>query len=343
MIVLGVLILVGLTGCGKKGEKSIIGKWQEVGNEKSTMEFFKDGTIIVNDGIMTLTGNYNFIDESRVRIELGGIGELFGAIVAEISSSKDEIVLTTPDEKVERYRRWQGKTRLQAKSERKLKKQKLSKKEARLIGRYVDQKNREKLSLEIKEDRTARFEVSKGVWQINWTNYRGEYGTPVLKLSLYSLEGNIRSFYYAGWKDEEKCRRISKGDVFVSFWRDTSRDWHLQAEPGSRQIQLDKVWHFLKGTVYPGTVEIWDRYEYISGPMKDQILELEKIPNFTPPGWKRIGGGHGKYNLCGVSNWKLQDNKVKFYIEGREESFEFRIKGNTLMDKENGITFVKQN
>jgi len=104
MIVLGI-ILIGLAGCGKSEKESIVGKWQEVDGTQ-IIEFFKDGTVIVKDkGDPTLTGDYRFLDDNRIRMDLKGLGELFGPIIAEVSRSKSEFTLTAPDGEIEKYRR----------------------------------------------------------------------------------------------------------------------------------------------------------------------------------------------------------------------------------------------
>lgn len=106
MVVLGLIVLVGLSGCGKSAKKTIIGRWKEVGGTQ-TIEFFKDGTVtVVDKGEPPLTGDYRFIDENRIRMDLKGLGELLGPVIAEISASKDEITLTAPDGKIEKYRKY---------------------------------------------------------------------------------------------------------------------------------------------------------------------------------------------------------------------------------------------
>ncbi len=108
MIVLEVVILIGFVGCGEKknAEKMIIGKWKQI-DATQIIEFFEDGTVsIVDKGEPSLAGDYKFIDKKKIKMEFKGIGELFGAIIAEVSPSGDEITLTNPMGKIERYRRW---------------------------------------------------------------------------------------------------------------------------------------------------------------------------------------------------------------------------------------------
>lgn len=103
MIVIEILILVGLPGCGKSKQKTIVGKWKEVGGTQ-TIEFFKDGTVIVvDDDGDRLVGNYRFLDDNRIRIDLGGF---IGSDIAEISSSGDEITLPNLSGEIEKYRKY---------------------------------------------------------------------------------------------------------------------------------------------------------------------------------------------------------------------------------------------
>ncbi len=117
MIILGVFVIIAssiMIGCRKvDGEKSkengkgkvIVGKWEEVDGTQ-TIKFFKEGTVVVIDkGDPPLTGDYRFIGDSRIRMDLKGLGELLGPVIAKISISMDEIVLTNPSGKIEKYRK----------------------------------------------------------------------------------------------------------------------------------------------------------------------------------------------------------------------------------------------
>lgn len=100
-IVLEILILIGLVGCGKSKEETIVGKWKEVGGTQ-TIEFFKDGTVtVVDEDGPALPGDYRFIDDNQIRMNLA----LFGPITVKISPSLDEITLTNPFGKIEKYRK----------------------------------------------------------------------------------------------------------------------------------------------------------------------------------------------------------------------------------------------
>jgi|SRR2546422_1525652 len=70
----------------------IVGKWIVV-DTTQTLEFFKDGTVNVVGGGASAAGNYKFVDEKRLRLDLGGVGlaksQLYG-----IAVSTNELTLT---------------------------------------------------------------------------------------------------------------------------------------------------------------------------------------------------------------------------------------------------------
>ena len=68
-------------------------------------EFFKDGTLSVADKGMSLAGKYSFVDDTRIKLELGGIGALAGPQIATVSISGGELSLTDQKGKVSRYKR----------------------------------------------------------------------------------------------------------------------------------------------------------------------------------------------------------------------------------------------
>jgi hypothetical protein len=70
-----------------------------------TMEFFKDGTVSLVGKEMSLGGTYKFVDTNRMKLEYGDLGAWMGPIITTISISGNELTLTMPDGKVERYKR----------------------------------------------------------------------------------------------------------------------------------------------------------------------------------------------------------------------------------------------
>ena len=100
------LLTLFLVSCSSKPENAILGKWKEI-DKTETIEFFKDGTVSVVDKGMSMGGNYKFIDDDHLRLELGGLGALAGPMVFTVSVSKNELTLTNPQGKVSKYRRAQ--------------------------------------------------------------------------------------------------------------------------------------------------------------------------------------------------------------------------------------------
>ena len=104
LLILLILSVVMLSACIQKPEAAINGKW-ECGTE--TIEFFKDGTVIIDSekDSMSMGGKYKFVDDDRIRIDLGGLGALAGPIIYKVSISKDELILTDRDGKASKYKR----------------------------------------------------------------------------------------------------------------------------------------------------------------------------------------------------------------------------------------------
>ena len=97
------LILLLICSCASK-KRAIVGKWKEIG-ETEIMEFFADGTVTVADQGMYAGGNYEFIDDGRMKLDLGGIFALVGPMVCEVSVSKGELVFTMPDGETSKYQK----------------------------------------------------------------------------------------------------------------------------------------------------------------------------------------------------------------------------------------------
>ena len=107
-IVLGLCFTIGcavlLSSCCSGTKSAVVGKWEEIGGTE-TIEFFKEGTITVVQGKLVVSGNYEFVDDKKIRIEFGGLYGLDGPQVCEISVSKDKLTLTEPNGDVTRYQR----------------------------------------------------------------------------------------------------------------------------------------------------------------------------------------------------------------------------------------------
>jgi hypothetical protein len=90
---------------GVKPEEALLGKWQNIGH-KETIEFFKDGSVnFLSDDHSPMGGDYKIIDDSHVRMSLGGFAGLAGPTVWKFSVSRDQLTLTLPDGTVALYRK----------------------------------------------------------------------------------------------------------------------------------------------------------------------------------------------------------------------------------------------
>lgn len=57
------------------------------------MEFLKDGTVTVQSkDIGLVTGNYTFLEDGRLKVELDGLYALAGAMIMEWSIQDDQLI-----------------------------------------------------------------------------------------------------------------------------------------------------------------------------------------------------------------------------------------------------------
>lgn len=95
-IVVGLLILglvAGLSGCGGS---ALLGKWKAANAQNGdTIEFFQDGTVLSTSMIgLQISGTYKIVDNTHLRIEMGGLFGLAGAQVYEYSIAGDQLTMT---------------------------------------------------------------------------------------------------------------------------------------------------------------------------------------------------------------------------------------------------------
>lgn len=99
-----IFALFTITSCSEAaGLKSqILGKWVELGVNGNSIEFLKEGTVIVVDKSMSAAGDYRFIDDKRLKVDLKG---LLGAKVFEVNvnTKTGEMSLKEPNGKVSNY------------------------------------------------------------------------------------------------------------------------------------------------------------------------------------------------------------------------------------------------
>jgi hypothetical protein len=83
----------------------IVGKWQEVGGDNETVEFFKGGKASLVSHGKTLAAKYSLADDGRLQLELAGIGETARPVTILASISGGELRLTDPTGKLSTYQR----------------------------------------------------------------------------------------------------------------------------------------------------------------------------------------------------------------------------------------------
>lgn len=103
-LILSLICLVLFAGCSTDQREAIIGKWDEIDGPE-IIEFFDDGTVIVSNGVINFSGNYQFLDDNRIKIELGGIAALAGTLIGTVSFSDNVMTMTTPNEDPDKYLR----------------------------------------------------------------------------------------------------------------------------------------------------------------------------------------------------------------------------------------------
>lgn len=110
MIIFFFLSAISVAWGEKDIKKDIIGKWERYDPKhkgKEIMEFFRDGTISLFHESFGFpgTGDYRFIDNNHIKVNLGGLWTLVGPIICKVSISRNELVLTMPDGEVVKYHR----------------------------------------------------------------------------------------------------------------------------------------------------------------------------------------------------------------------------------------------
>lgn len=97
MFVLAMLITVA---CSFKSQNSIVGKWKDV-EKAQTVEFSKEGSLSISGEGFSMTGQYQLIEEGRVKIDFtGGLSSTLSVKV-----TGDELSMTDPNGVVSRYKR----------------------------------------------------------------------------------------------------------------------------------------------------------------------------------------------------------------------------------------------
>ncbi len=80
----------------------LIGKWESM-DGKETIEFFKDGTVMVISRGLPFGGTYKLIDHSSLRLKVESIFPM--VVVMKFSVSRNSLSLTDPYGKTTKYKR----------------------------------------------------------------------------------------------------------------------------------------------------------------------------------------------------------------------------------------------
>lgn len=94
-------VLFSVSSCSKanSNKKDIIGKW--IANDGDTLEFVEDGTVILVKSGMSLAGNYKFLPDGHLKMDVGGF---FGSKVFEVSFDElGGLILKEPTGEASRY------------------------------------------------------------------------------------------------------------------------------------------------------------------------------------------------------------------------------------------------
>ena len=88
-IISTVLCFALLASCVSDPRDSLVGKWKNK-EGKDTIEFFKEGTVCARESTIELCGNYRFVDDNRIRVRFGSMGEIE---IYNISISDNELTI----------------------------------------------------------------------------------------------------------------------------------------------------------------------------------------------------------------------------------------------------------
>ncbi len=102
VVFLIVCLSVSLIFSGCTSQKSnIVGKWQEIGNTE-TVEFFSDNRVTVADGGLPFTGDWSYLDDGRIKIEITMLGTTY-SMTGRIEG--DVLSITIPNGQISKYQK----------------------------------------------------------------------------------------------------------------------------------------------------------------------------------------------------------------------------------------------
>lgn len=98
----GLLVLSQVLG---GPERAIVGRWEHI-EGADTIEFFRDGTLVSQGAMgLTTTGDYEFVDDAHIRLQVSGLWSIAGSQVLEVDVSGTRLVLVDSYGNTYEYRR----------------------------------------------------------------------------------------------------------------------------------------------------------------------------------------------------------------------------------------------
>lgn len=89
LLVVCIIIMIVLTGCGTKN--NLIGVWESEQGE--SIEFFKDGSLVISSSFFSASGTYSIVDKNRIRLTLDGLWGIAGSQVIDYEVSGKRLLL----------------------------------------------------------------------------------------------------------------------------------------------------------------------------------------------------------------------------------------------------------
>jgi len=95
-----------LFGCASSPENSIVGRWSAIDGSGDTV-FSSNGAItaIEKNKSELVIGSYKFVAENKLSLNSNGKDPDFKSMVVTVAISKNEMTMTGPQGKSEKYRR----------------------------------------------------------------------------------------------------------------------------------------------------------------------------------------------------------------------------------------------
>lgn len=103
-VILLTLCLVAIAGPACVFKPSLVGTWQNVEETEQHIEFTNDGSIVVDNGTLRITGTYELIGDDYIKIHLdglvGGLLNLAAADTWKYQISRNQMTLDIGNQKL---------------------------------------------------------------------------------------------------------------------------------------------------------------------------------------------------------------------------------------------------